>query len=273
MIDHKNLIKLFTFRDNNGKLKNITFNFTLQKQGIFMQFNIFKTTGWQLILQSDWVCRLILLGLFSLSIFCVAITIYKVFTFKKHLKQLKKLLFHLKKLDKFQDLVTVSRTFPNEIGGIFLHSTLNELKVILESHAKNNQISTLKSITVKDIEFLEIIIEQNISNIINEEESYLSVLATSYTVSPLIGLFGTTWGLIHSFIDIAQEKSADIATVAPGLAEALTTTLAGLLVAIPALIAYHYLIRQLNKIEFSLFELSDKFIRVLKQTLNNQALQ
>lgn len=238
-----------------------------------MQFNIFKSTAWQLILQSDWVCLLILLGLFALSVFCVAIIIYKIIVFRRHLQQLNKLLEQIKKNSKFQDIVSASKEYHNEIGGQLLQSILIELKSVLEKHSKSSQPNASKSITSEEIELLEISIQQEVSRIIEEEESYLTVLAASYTSSPLVGLFGTIWGLIHSFIDIAQEKSADIATVAPGLAEALTTTLAGLIVAIPALVAYHFLTHQIHKIEYSLFTLGDTFIKILRQTFNNQDLQ
>lgn len=238
-----------------------------------MQFNIFKSTAWQLIMQSDWVCRFILLGLFALSVFCVAIIIYKIIIFRLHMQQLNALLNRIKRTSKFQDVVAASKDYQEGIGGEFLQVILAELKVILEKHAKNNLVNPSKSITAEEIDLLESSIQQEISNILEEEESYFTVLFTSASASPLIGLFGTIWGLIHSFIDIAQEKSADITTVAPGLAEALITTLAGLVVAIPALMAYHYLTRQTHKIEFSLYELGDRFVRVLRQTFNNQDVQ
>lgn len=238
-----------------------------------MHFNIFKSPAWQLIMQSDWVCSFILLSLFALSIFCVAIIIYKIVAFRLHMRQLNSLLSRIKRTSKFQDIVAASKDHQDGIGGEFLQAILGELKIILEKHAKNGSVSSSKSITPDEIEMLETSIQQEIANILEEEESYFTVLFTSASASPLIGLFGTIWGLIHSFIDIAQEKSADITTVAPGLAEALITTLAGLIVAIPALIAYHFLTRQAHKIEFALYELGDRFIKILKQTFNNQEVQ
>jgi biopolymer transport protein ExbB/TolQ len=65
-------------------------------------------------------------------------------------------------------------------------------------------------------------------------------LSMSSTVAPFIGLFGTVWGVMHSFASIGAAKSVSIAVVAPGLAAALGTTVLGLLVAIPAAIAYQY---------------------------------
>ena len=99
-----------------------------------------------------------------------------------------------------------------------------------------------------------------------ENESYLPILGTSAAVSPLVGLFGTVWGLIHSFVNISQEKSADISVVAPGIAEALTTTLAGLMVAIPAMIAFHYFSNELRKQEQQLDHLADKYLSIIKKT-------
>ena len=65
-------------------------------------------------------------------------------------------------------------------------------------------------------------------------------LAMTATVAPFIGLFGTVWGVMHSFASIGAAKSVSIAVIAPGLAAALGTTVLGLLVAIPAAIAHQY---------------------------------
>jgi len=80
-----------------------------------------------------------------------------------------------------------------------------------------------------------------------------------------LGLFGTVWGLVHAFIRISEKQSADITTVAPGIAEALITTLAGLLVAIPALVMYHYLMSEIRTIERQLFILADKFSFIVQK--------
>jgi len=74
----------------------------------------------------------------------------------------------------------------------------------------------------------------------------MSVLATTASVSPLIGLLGTVYGIMYSFISIQQMGNATIATVAPGIAEALMTTIAGLCVAIPALVGHNFLSIRIN---------------------------
>jgi len=77
-----------------------------------------------------------------------------------------------------------------------------------------------------------------------------------------LGLLGTVWGLIHAFMNISQQQSADIATVAPGIAEALITTLVGLIVAIPALALYHYLLGQVQVVQMRVQSLSDDIAMV-----------
>ncbi|AYQ56356.1 MotA/TolQ/ExbB proton channel family protein [Bathymodiolus thermophilus thioautotrophic gill symbiont] len=84
---------------------------------------------------------------------------------------------------------------------------------------------------------------------IDRLDSGLSVLAMIASSSPYIGLFGTVWGIMHSFIGLASVKQASIAVVAPGIAEALIATAFGLFAAIPATIAYNRLISQVGEID------------------------
>lgn len=89
---------------------------------------------------------------------------------------------------------------------------------------------------------------------------WLSIIAT---VSPLLGLLGTVLGVMSSFIGVATAGSANISAVAPGVAEALTTTVAGLIVAIPAAIAYNYFVGRLNLFMSELEGFSSEFIGTL----------
>jgi biopolymer transport protein ExbB len=77
-------------------------------------------------------------------------------------------------------------------------------------------------------------------------ERNLNVLGTMAAVAPLIGLFGTVWGIMRAFSDMAQTGSAAPSVVAAGVAEALVTTAAGLVVAVPALMVYNHLSRRMN---------------------------
>jgi biopolymer transport protein TolQ len=83
-------------------------------------------------------------------------------------------------------------------------------------------------------------------------EKSLSFLATAGSVSPFFGLFGTVWGVMSAFLAIGFTGSADLSVVAPGIAEALITTVAGLGAAIPAVMAYNYFVSKLKRLSSEL---------------------
>jgi biopolymer transport protein TolQ len=91
-------------------------------------------------------------------------------------------------------------------------------------------------------------------------ESYLGILATIAAVSPFIGLFGTVWGIIDAFRGIGASGNASLATVAPGISEALVATAIGLVAAIPALMAYNFFQGQLKNWQTELDDFSLEFI-------------
>jgi biopolymer transport protein TolQ len=91
-------------------------------------------------------------------------------------------------------------------------------------------------------------------------ESYLGILATIAAVSPFIGLFGTVWGIIDAFRGIGATGNASLATVAPGISEALVATAIGLVAAIPALMAYNYFQGRLKTWQTELDDFALEFI-------------
>lgn len=179
----------------------------------------------------------------------------------------------LRHAKSFSEVIALSKEFKDCVGGKLLMRGLSELRQILDIHNKkkngqqeHTEAEAVANVSQQEFEQLEFAMEQAINSLVLEEEAYLPVLGSCAAASPLIGLFGTIWGLIHAFIDISQEKTADIATVAPGMAEALIVTLAGLVVAIPALVAFHYFTNEIRKLEFRLTEICDKFLNTAKQT-------
>jgi biopolymer transport protein TolQ len=89
-------------------------------------------------------------------------------------------------------------------------------------------------------------------------ESHLSFLASVGSVSPYIGLFGTVWGIMHAFVGLSNLQQVTLATVAPGIAEALVATAIGLFAAIPATIAYNRFSHRVNAFEARLQRFADK---------------
>ena len=98
-------------------------------------------------------------------------------------------------------------------------------------------------------------------------ESNLSFLASVGSVSPYVGLFGTVWGIMHAFIGLSNLQQVTLATVAPGIAEALVATAIGLFAAIPAVIAYNRLLHRIGRIEGHLHRFGDAFHMTLSREL------
>jgi biopolymer transport protein TolQ len=95
----------------------------------------------------------------------------------------------------------------------------------------------------------------------------LNILATIGSVAPFVGLFGTVWGIMRAFTDIAGQQSTNLAVVAPGIAEALFATALGLFAAIPAVIAYNRMTHALGKFEAKLNRFADGFHATLSREL------
>ena len=104
----------------------------------------------------------------------------------------------------------------------------------------------------------------------DEVESNLSFLASVGSVSPYVGLFGTVWGIMHAFTGLAALHQVTLATVAPGIAEALVATAIGLFAAIPAVIAYNRFARDLDRIAISHETFIEEFSNILQRNVSAQ---
>ena len=101
-------------------------------------------------------------------------------------------------------------------------------------------------------------------------EAQLSFLASVGSVSPYVGLFGTVWGIMHAFTGLAALQQVTLATVAPGIAEALVATAIGLFAAIPAVIAYNRFARDLDRIAISHETFIEEFSNILQRNVSAQ---
>ena len=95
-------------------------------------------------------------------------------------------------------------------------------------------------------------------------EQRLPLLATAGSVCPFLGLFGTVWGVMTAFLDISTQGSTNIVVVAPGIAEALITTIAGLAVAIPAMVAYNFFVQRSRVLGLELEDLATSVLNILQ---------
>jgi biopolymer transport protein TolQ len=106
---------------------------------------------------------------------------------------------------------------------------------------------------------------------LDEVESNLSFLASVGSVSPYVGLFGTVWGIMHAFVGLASLQQVTLATVAPGIAEALVATAIGLFAAIPAVVAYNRFARDIDRVAIKLETFIEEFSNILQRNLGAHA--
>ena len=103
-------------------------------------------------------------------------------------------------------------------------------------------------------------------------ETNLSFLASVGSVSPYVGLFGTVWGIMHAFIGLSNLQQVTLATVAPGIAEALVATAIGLFAAIPAVIAYNRFARDIDRTAIQLETFIEEFSNILQRSASQSAV-
>lgn len=111
-------------------------------------------------------------------------------------------------------------------------------------------------------------LRQGASSEMSRLQSSLSFLATTANTAPFIGLFGTVWGIMNSFHAIGLSKSASLATVAPGISEALVATAIGLAVAVPATIGFNLFMGKLSQVDTLLVNFTSYFINRVQRELN-----
>ncbi|HVE53608.1 MAG TPA: protein TolQ [Ramlibacter sp.] len=102
-------------------------------------------------------------------------------------------------------------------------------------------------------------------------ETNLSFLASVGSVSPYVGLFGTVWGIMHAFTGLGALQQVTLATVAPGIAEALVATALGLFAAIPAVVAYNRFARDIDRVAIKLETFIEEFSNILQRNLGAQS--
>lgn len=180
---------------------------------------------WHLVTQSDLVSWIVLIILFAMSVLCWALVVGKIVIGTVKKRQLADTLARLEQAPSMDALVTIAGDVKDTVPGYAVHAlvTLN-----------NSCITKRDSLNDNDWAVIQEKSEQLVDMLLADEYAYSSVFSLSASVAPLLGLFGTIWGLIQAFVAISERQTADIVAIAPGIAQALITTLAGLMVAIPA---------------------------------------
>ncbi len=213
----------------------------------------------QLLLQSDAMTYVVFACLLIMSIYTWAVLFYKIIVWRVKRKQLDHLLFQLQNSSTVHDVVQLNSAISDTYAGYFLAKILHQFKLVSsKGSSRSNDLSD------REWQILESSLSGVIESLMTKESSLVTIVAACMTIAPLLGLYGTVWGLVISFMDIGRQQSADIATVAPGISMALTTTVGGLLVAIPAAVIYYVLQMKMQAIESRLVLVTERFMLLVQ---------
>ncbi len=201
----------------------------------------------------------------AISIVSWGIILYKLWVFRRSRQQTAQFLDVFRRSSKFSEVQAVCRSLNDSpLVGLF-QSGYAELTAQLRQPELSDGPNpkppmhrpTLKSLSAVDRALLRASVVE-----VNKLEKHISFLATAASVSPFIGLFGTVWGIMTSFEGIGQTGSTNLGVVAPGIAEALVATAAGLAAAIPAVWFYNLLTQRVKIFASDMDDFSMEFLNI-----------
>ena len=216
-------------------------------------FNILRVVA-----DADPVVKLILLALLGFSVFSWAIIIYKRRMIKSAFKQSDKFLAAFRKSRSLSDVSEAARKFKSSPLATIFHAGFKELSYQNKSQAGNGWSG-------QKADSLNRALLKASNNEISRLERMMFFLATTGSVSPFIGLFGTVWGIMIAFERIGTMRSASLQVVAPGIAEALIATAVGLFAAVPAVIAYNYFLGRIKDLISDMEDFSLEFLSIAER--------
>jgi biopolymer transport protein TolQ len=224
-----------------------------------------------LVARSTATSKVVLLILLLLSVVSWAIFLFKWWTFRKAERQSSQFLEVFRRSSKFSEVQAVCRSLADSpLVGLF-QSGYSELTAQLRqstspdvANGPNPRVPagrpTLKSLTAVDRALLRASVVE-----VNKLERRISFLATTASIAPFVGLFGTVWGIMSAFEGIGRTGSTNLGVVAPGIAEALIATAAGLAAAIPAVLFYNHLTQKAKVFASDMDDFSMEFLNIAER--------
>lgn len=219
---------------------------------------------WSLFLRADIIVKCVMLALFALSIWCWAIIIEKF--------------FRLRRLNaaasKFEDSFWSGGSLDalyDKIGGSPMDPMSAVFGAAMREWRRTRDIgSGLKERAGSLMQRIDRVMDVTVNREMTRVERQMTVLASTGATAPFIGLFGTVWGIMNSFQAISITKNTTLAVVAPGIAEALFATALGLVAAIPAVIAYNKISRDLDRYGQRLDDFATEFSAIISRQIEGR---
>ncbi len=217
---------------------------------------------WALFLKADLIVKTVMLALLLASVWCWAIIFEKSIRFRRlrtTADEFEDKFWSGGSLENFYDRISEKPRHPMEL--IFA-SAMREWR-----RSTSKGISSEGSLRAGIRDRVGQVMNVTLNREIERLERHMGFLATVGSTAPFIGLFGTVWGIMNSFQAIALSKDTNLATVAPGIAEALFATALGLIAAIPAVVAYNKFSTDLGRYANRLEGFASEFTAILSRQL------
>ncbi len=206
-----------------------------------------------------------------LSVASWSIILFKIWIFGRSERQTRRFLEVFRRSSKFSEVQAVcSSLAASPLVGLFqsgyaeLTAQLRQPSGDAEASVTNTRTAagrpTLKSLNAVDRALMRAAAVE-----VTKLERRIPFLATTASVSPFVGLFGTVWGIMAAFLNISQLGSTNLSVVAPGIAEALVATAAGLAAAIPAVVAYNHLSNRVKLFAAEMDDFSMEFLNIAER--------
>ena len=218
-------------------------------------------SAWGMIWNGTLSTKLILLVLAIFSLLSWGILIWKFFQFRRLRGEADQFLDEIESAQRLEEAYHTLLALPESPFSRVFRRGVNFFSELRPGALRQGAPGT--GLSSAQLEVLRLVLEKEEGEERDDLFHGMPWLAIVATVSPLLGLLGTVLGVMNSFIGVAAAGSANISAVAPGVAEALITTVAGLIVAIPAAIAYNYFLGRLNLFMAELEGFSSEFIGTL----------
>ena len=217
---------------------------------------------WNLFLKADLIVKLVMLVLIVASVWCWAIIIEKSLRLKRlnsEAAEFEGSFWSGGSLDTLYDKIG---TLPKDPMAAIFVSAMKEWRRSIDSGVTSAEHGS--SLTDRIDRVMDVTLNREIERV----ERQITILASTGSTAPFIGLFGTVWGIMNSFQSIAISKNTSLAVVAPGIAEALFATALGLLAAVPAVIAYNKISKDVDRYAARLEDFSNEFSAIISRQLD-----
>ncbi|MGN7741562.1 tonB-system energizer ExbB [Pseudomonas sp. 22526] len=212
---------------------------------------------WGMYQNADIIVKLVMIGLAIASIITWTIWIAKGFELMGAKRRLRGEILSLKKATTLKE-ASVTAAKEGTLANLLVHDALEEMRLSANSREKEG----IKERVSFRLERLVAACGRNMS-------SGTGVLATIGSTAPFVGLFGTVWGIMNSFIGIAKTQTTNLAVVAPGIAEALLATALGLVAAIPAVVIYNVFARSIAGYKAQVSDASAEVLLLVSRDLDH----